>query len=52
VQNLAAIVERAAARRPFVRHRHGRLGVTDATLRVFERVYALYRNVGPCCRRT
>ena len=48
VQNLAAIVERAAANAdPFVRIDMEGSAVVDATLRVFERVRAVHADVGP-----
>jgi proline dehydrogenase len=48
VTNLAAIVERAAPQPdPFVRIDMEGSAVTEATLRVFERVFAQHRNVGP-----
>ena len=47
-EHLSAIVERAAALPdPFVRIDMEGSSVTEATLRVFERVFAHYRNVGP-----
>jgi proline dehydrogenase len=48
VENLTAIVERAAPLAdPFVRIDMEGSAVTDATLRVFERVFATHPNVGP-----
>jgi proline dehydrogenase len=48
VANLTAIVERAAPLQDaFVRIDMEGSAVTDATLRVFERVFAQHRNVGP-----
>lgn len=48
VENLTAIVERASALPdPFVRIDMEGSAVTEATLRVFERVAARHRNVGP-----
>jgi proline dehydrogenase len=48
VANLTEIVERAAPLPdPFVRIDMEGSAVTDATLRVFERVFAQHRNVGP-----
>jgi proline dehydrogenase len=48
VSHLTAIVERAAALPdPFVRIDMEGSALTDATLRVFERVFAQHRNVGP-----
>jgi proline dehydrogenase len=48
LENLTAIVERAASLPdPFVRIDMEGSALTDATLRVFERVYAQHRNVGP-----
>jgi proline dehydrogenase len=48
VANLTEIVERAAPLQdPFVRIDMEGSAVTDATLRVFERVFAQHRNVGP-----
>ena len=48
VTNLAAIVERAAPQPdPFVRIDMEGSAVTEETLRVFERVFAQHRNVGP-----
>ncbi len=47
-EHLSAIVARAAALPdPFVRIDMEGSSVTEATLRVFERVFAHYRNVGP-----
>jgi len=47
-ENLTAIVERAARLPdPFVRIDMEGSAVTEATLRVFETVYAAHRNVGP-----
>lgn len=46
-ENLQAVVDRAAANRdPFVRIDMEGSAVVDATLRVFERVYAARKNVG------
>lgn len=48
VEHLSAIVARAAALPdPFVRIDMEGSAVTEATLRVFERVFATHRNVGP-----
>jgi proline dehydrogenase len=48
VENLRAIVERAASNSdPFVRVDMEGAAVTSATLRIFERVYADHKNVGP-----
>ena len=48
VENVAAVVAHAAGNDdPFVRIDMEGSAVVDATLRVFERVYAQHRNVGP-----
>jgi proline dehydrogenase len=48
LENLRAVVEHASSNRdPFVRIDMEGAAVTDATLRVFERLYAETKNVGP-----